>query len=204
LGELEAQAAAAYLKQYPIVRVFSSPLQRAIYGAEQVRIAQVTTKTQATNNNSSQQQQPVTQLAGLKELDRGAWAGQTTAEIGPENLARFDACDESITPADGGESYTTLKARVLHARDEVLRQLQEGEIGCVVSHLQVTRCIVSDALGIPTAEMAGLKIATASVTCMDYYYTDDDDDDENKKEQKVHFQSFKPEAGLAKAKDGAN
>lgn len=182
LGQQEAQAAAAYLQSFPLAAVYASPLQRAIYGAQQIAAAQATAD--------------VTILAGFKELDRGAWAGQTKDEIGQENLASFDACNESITP-EGGESYPALKARVLEALSQALAQLPPGEAAAIVSHLQVTRSILSQALGVPTEEMTQLPVATASITCIDYYEADH-------APAIVHFQSFKPDAGLEKAKDGAN
>lgn len=94
-----------------------------------------------------------------------------------------------------GESYPALKDRVIDAREKALDELKPGQQGAVVSHLQVTRCVLSDAEGIPTDEMSTLPIATASITCIDYY-------DDSK--QVVHFSSFKPEVGLATSKDGAN
>jgi len=196
LGRLEATAAARYLAQYSLAHVFCSPLSRAVYGAEQ--IAQLQQQQQQKSGTA----QAVIQLEGFTELDRGDWCGKTKAEIGEAAMAAFDACDESVTPANG-ESFPTLKRRVLAARDECLRRLAPGQSACVVSHLQVTRSLLSEALGVPTEQMTTLPVATASVTCIDY---DEEDDDSNNEEKKitVHFQSFKPEAGLAKAVDGAN
>jgi broad specificity phosphatase PhoE len=182
LGEAEARAAALYLQQFDLDLVVSSPLSRALFGAKQVLGLQ-------KNNESA-----VVKMEDFRELDRGSWCGKTKDEIGLEMMAKFDACDESVTP-EGGESYTTLKKRVLQERDAVLDRLSAGKAATIVSHLQVTRSMLSDALGIPTAEMAGLGIATASVTCIDY------DADGT---QTVHFQSFKPDIGLAKSIDGAN
>jgi broad specificity phosphatase PhoE len=133
-------------------------------------------------------------LKGFTELDRGDWCGKTKSEIGEDAMDRFDACDESVTP-EGGESYTVLKSRVLEARDKVLKLTDVGRASAIVSHLQVTRSMLSEALGIPTEEMAGLKIMTASITCVDYHTTGKVD---------VHFQSYKPDAGLAESIDGAN
>jgi len=181
LGRLEAQAAADYLQQYQLSHVFSSPLSRAIYGAECVL----------------QQQKNLVQvesLEGFRELDRGDWCGKTKAEIGNDNMRRFDACDLTVTPL-GGESYPALKQRVIHALQECLNRMQPGEIACLVSHLQVTRSILSQAMDVPTNEMVNLKVATASITCIDFDETN---------QGIVHFQSFKPEVGLAAAKDGAN
>lgn len=182
LGKQEAQAAAAYLQQFDLAAVFASPLKRAIYGAEQVRAVQPNVES-------------VTILDGFTELERGAWRGKTKQEIGLDNLSRFDACDESVTP-EGGESFPQLKERVLDALSTALTQLEPGQAGAVVSHLQVTRSMLSEALGIPTKKMTELPIATASITCVDY--TSDN------KPSQVHFQSFKPEVGLQQAKDAAN
>jgi len=182
LGEAEAKAAALYLQQFDLEFVVSSPLSRAVFGAEQILGLQ------------QNKEADIVKMEGFKELDRGSWCGLTKDEIGAEAMANFDACDENATP-EGGESYITLKERVLKDRDAVLDRLPAGKAATVVSHLQVTRSMLSDALDIPTAEMAGLGIATASVTCIDYNADGT---------QTVHFQSFKPDVGLAKSKDGAN
>jgi len=182
LGEAEAKAAAMSLQQFDLDFVVSSPLSRAIFGAEQILALQKNKET------------AVVKMEGFRELDRGSWCGKTKDEIGPETMDKFDACDESVTP-EGGESYSVLKKRVLQDRDEVLDRLPAGRAAAIVSHLQVTRSMLSDALGIPTAEMAGLGVATASVTCIDYDVAGT---------QTVHFQSFKPDVGLANSVDGAN
>ena len=191
LGELEAIEAASYLSRYNLQHVASSPLKRAIFGARQV-LARQPLSTDENNNDSND----INIFDGFKELDRGAWCGLTKDEIGAENLARFDACDESVTPRDGGESYPTLKDRVLKARDELLQITDVGCSSALVSHLQVTRVILSEALGMRVDELAGLGIATASITCIDYC------SDTGK--EIVRFQSFKPECGLEESKDGAN
>ena len=132
---------------------------------------------------------------GFTELDRGAWCGKTKAEIGEEMMKRFDACDDSATPL-GGESYPALVDRVMNARDELLKKTDVGRASAVVSHLQVTRVMLSDALGLDVTQLAGLSIGTASITCIDY--------DSASGESVVRFQSFKPDSGLEKSEDGAN
>jgi 2,3-bisphosphoglycerate-dependent phosphoglycerate mutase len=186
LGEAEASAAAYYLKsrEDEIDLVVSSPLSRATFGANEV-----------LKILSSVKELSVITMDGFKELDRGSWCGKTKDEIGPERMARFDACDASATP-EGGESYPSLKRRVLDARDAVLKTLSCRRAAVIVSHLQVTRSILSEALDIPIEEMAGLKVATASVTCIDY--------DIASGTETVHFQSFKPDVGLDRSGDGAN
>ena len=60
----------------------------------------------------------------------------------------------------------------------------------------MTRVILSEALGMSVDKLAGLGIATASITCIDYC--------SNTGKEIVKFQSFKPECGLEESKDGAN
>ena len=182
LGKEEAIAAARYLSQFELSLVVSSPLSRAVFGAEQVRSMQ---------RNVGE----VVIKEGFKELDRGVWCGLTKEEIGSEAMDRFDACDLTVTP-ENGESYPFLKSRVLQARDEVLDLMPPGSAAAIVSHLQVTRSMLSDSLGIPTNEMSDLKVATASVTCIDF--------DNVSGTQTVQFQSFKPDVGLEQSADGAN
>jgi broad specificity phosphatase PhoE len=196
LGQDEAKAAAIYLSRFDLQVVASSPLSRAIYGAQQVMDRQ-----QQQQQQQQQKPDPVVDdmliLEGFRELQRGAWQGKTKDEITPELMARFDACDETVTP-EGGESFPTLKERVLKARDAVLDCTSVGRASAIVSHLQVTRSILSDALGIPTSQMAALKVATASITCIDY------DASTGTTTPTVHFQSYKPDAGLVTSRDGAN
>ena len=192
LGEQEATAAGRYLRQFQLSHVFSSPLSRAVFGAQE--IARLQRPREETEIGGA-----VTQLEGFRELDRGDWCGKTKEEIGAEAMAAFDACDESVTPANG-ESFPTLKRRVLEAlHDGCLNAMCPGQMACVVSHLQVTRSILSEALGVPTEQMTSLPVATASVTCIDY-----DQLDVVVPQITVHFQSFKPDVGLPEARDGAN
>lgn len=189
LGELEAIEAGAYLSRFKLQHVASSPLSRAKFGAREVMSRQ--TRPHKDSNDSND----IIVYDGFTELNRGAWCGKTKDEIGADNLARFDACDESVTP-DGGESYPTLKSRVLKARDELLKITDAGRASAIVSHLQVSRAMLSEALEMDIKEMAGLQIKTASISCIDYCLSTG--------KEYVKFQSFKPECGLNESKDGAN
>ena len=214
LGEQEAAAAGLYLQQFPLARVFTSPLRRAVYGAtsvlehqqqqQQVVTGATGTTTAVAAAAAAGRADSLVVLDGFKELDRGDWCGKTKSEIGADQMQRFDAGDETVTPANGGESYRELKQRVLAARSVALDLMRPGEMACVVSHLQVTRCLLSDATGAAVSEMASLKVATASVTCIDYDWEDDGSGSGSTIKATIHFQSFKPSIGLPTAMDGAN
>ncbi len=213
-GQQEAIAAGKFLSQRdvvgPLSKIYSSNLTRAIYGAEQVRILQ---QKQEEGSDTSPPLE-VTQVPGFMELDRGEWCGKTLQEIGPEQMDKFNYCDDSVTPL-GGESYREFNDRVMKGRNDiVLQQLEFGQCAAVVSHLQVTRCIVADALQRPLQEVSKIPIATASITCIDYEYSDATKDGESNTDetnlaklpssQVIHFQSYKPDTGLRKSIDGAN
>lgn len=177
------------MKQFNLQHVAASPLSRAKFGANEVL------SRQRNNKENKDLDTNIKIYEGFTELERGSWCGKTKDEIGSDMMARFDACDETATP-EGGESYPQLKQRVLAARDELLEITDRGKASVIVSHLQVTRSMLSDALSIPTEEMYKFKVATASVACVDF-------NTENG-EQTVHFQNFKPDVGLSSSKDGAN
>ncbi|GMH97977.1 hypothetical protein TrST_g13818 [Triparma strigata] len=183
LGKKEATAAAEYLSQYTLHSVYSSPLSRAVYGAEEVR----------KSRSFSSKQETLT-LPGFSELCRGAWRMKTKDEIGLETYAKFNGCDESVTP-EGGESIMTVKNRVMGALNEIVKSTPDGEATCVVSHLWVTRSMISDALGLDPSKMNEVDIPTASISCVDY--------EEGGKAQVV-MQGFKPDVGLEKSKDTGN
>jgi broad specificity phosphatase PhoE len=69
LGEKEAVAAAEYLSQFELSRIYSSPLSRAVFGAQ--RIAEL---------QPALSRVPMQQLEGFTELDRGDWCGKTKEE----------------------------------------------------------------------------------------------------------------------------
>ena len=75
LGEAEATAAAGWLKPYPLHSVFSSPLSRAVFGAEEIR--------KGRTNLAMPENVPLA-LPGFKEMARGAWRGMGPEDIGLE------------------------------------------------------------------------------------------------------------------------
>ncbi len=187
LGEAEARAAAEALKTFELDGVYSSPLKRAVYGADRIRDGRSGMRCCST--------MPKT-LNGFSELDRGDWRGKSKEDIGIDLYEAFNRCKPGSTPANG-ESLAEIKQRVLEARDSVLESVPEGCSAAVVSHLWVTRSMVSDAMGIDTSEMVDIGIPTASISCIDY--SEDGS-------QSVVFTGFKPatEAGLAKSQDLGN
>lgn len=177
LGKKEAIAAAEFLKDIKFDQVCSSPLSRALYGANEIMM------TQEKYFKRDTMFKRIIVDNDFTELSRGEWAGKTREEIGEDSMKRFNACDQSVTPR-GGESYPMVMKRVLAARDELLKLTEAGQASCLVSHLQVTRCILSDAFDLPMDKITAINIATASISCVDYNIETGT--------QTVIFSSYKP------------
>ena len=52
----------------------------------------------------------------------------------------------------------TVKNRVMGALNEIVKSTPDGEVTCVVSHLWVTRSMISDALGLDPSKMNEVDI----------------------------------------------
>lgn len=135
LGKKEAVAAAEFLHEINLHQICSSPLSRALYGANQIMSMQEKLFKKETMFKK------ILVDSGFTELSRGEWTGMTREEIGEDKMTRFNECDPTVTPI-GGESYPTVMKRVLAARDALLQATDAGRASCLVSHLQVTRCIL--------------------------------------------------------------
>ena len=157
LGEEEADAAGEAMRGIPVDFVVSSPLVRAVFGAERIRDGRTFGCFPLSPDTDD----------GFRELCRGAWRGKTKETIGLDLYEQFNNCDPAATPAEG-ESIPEVRARVLAARDRALSALPPGGTAAVVSHLWVTRSVIADAMGMPSSEMAGLAIGTASISVVDY------------------------------------
>jgi 2,3-bisphosphoglycerate-dependent phosphoglycerate mutase len=119
LGREQARILAETLADVPIAAVYSSDLRRALDTAEIV----------ARRLNL-----PVHVDVSLRELDVGAWSGQTLAELRalyPEPVARWERTGERGW--EGGESHEDMAARVLEAIRTIAAARQDEEV-LVVSH----------------------------------------------------------------------
>ncbi len=151
LGRAEAGGAAAFLDGISMHQVYSSPLSRACYGAEQL-----------LNGRSLERARVV---HGLREIDRGRWVGLRPAEVAarwPQDLSSHRADLESWC-GHRGESLGQLRDRVLRSLGQVLEH-HAGEAVGVVSHLFPTRAVLAAAQGLGLDAWAGLEVPTGSVS----------------------------------------
>lgn len=159
-GEAEARAAAAYVtSRWRVSSVWSSPLTRAIYGAQAIADA-----TGVATVGLSE---------AFREIKRGAWLRKTPDEIEtitPGGMAAFLA-DTAYRPPDA-ESIDDVRRRALGALEsQILPLVQPGDAAVLVSHLYVTRALLSYAL--PGTPIPDIDVPTASISTL--VYADGDD-----------------------------
>jgi ribonuclease H / adenosylcobalamin/alpha-ribazole phosphatase len=107
---------------------------------------------------------------GLRETDFGAWEGLTFAEVReryPEDLARW-LVSPAAEPTGGGESFETVAARVIEARDALLDRYA-GRTVLVVTHVTPVKQLVRLALGAPPESLFRMELSAASLSVVAYY-----------------------------------
>jgi probable phosphoglycerate mutase len=157
LGKQQAVAAARETASLPISHVYSSPLSRAVYGAECVL-------------DVHQARAPKLSIeADLAEIDRGDWGGRPRAEIEaswPGGLDRLKT-DLDFAPP-GGESMRNLQRRVIGTYERIIESTPPGETVALVSHMHVTRAIVAHVLGdVQRAPQIEIPLASRSLVEID-------------------------------------
>jgi broad specificity phosphatase PhoE len=134
VGGDQARRLAAFLRQFPIVKVFSSSMMRA---------------RQTAGAIADELGVAVEVARDLQECDVGAWEGLDWAAIAqryPREHAGFVANPAEV-PYLGGESYGDVLRRARPVIDRLLDE-NAGKSIAVVAHNVVNRGILADLMGL--------------------------------------------------------
>ena len=134
--------------------VYASPLQRARASAEPI---------------AAPHKLAVRVAPAFREMDFGAWAGLTRAEVVvrfPEESEAWAAASRLVRPG-GGETLDEVVARVAGGLAALLAE-HEGETVILVSHAIVTRLIVLAALGLGPDRLRSVDASPAGITEIEY------------------------------------
>ena len=155
LGEEQAMALAAELvARGGIERIVSSPLQRTMQTAA---IASASLNLSVDVDD------------GLAECNFGEWDGLTFTEVRerwPDELDAWLASADVSAP--GGESFNDVRARVLAARDRILKD-SAGQTVLVVAHVTPIKTMVTDALDAPLHSVYRMELAPCSLTTLSWF-----------------------------------
>lgn len=158
-GAVQAARAGDRLTGVPLAGIVSSPLERcrqtakAIVGAraEPVRI---------------------TTDRGITECDYGAWQGRTLKELAKEKLWSVVQTQPSAAVFPDGESMSAMQARAVAAvrRHDAAVEAEHGPgaVWVAVSHGDIIKSVLADALGMHLDLFQRLHVDPASISVIRY------------------------------------
>ena len=161
-GVAQAERTAARLAPVPLAAVVSSPLERCRQTAQAVVRAQTAALRVATDR-------------GLTECDYGDWQGRPLKELAKEPLWKVVQTQPSAATFPGGESLGSMQARVVDAvrrRDAAVEaEHGPGAVWVAVSHGDLVKAVLADALGMHLDLFQRLHVDPASVSIVRYTAT---------------------------------
>jgi probable phosphomutase (TIGR03848 family) len=161
-GVSQAERTAARLAPVPLAAVVSSPLERCKQTAQAVVRAQTAALRVATDR-------------GLTECDYGDWQGRPLKELAKEPLWKVVQTQPSAATFPGGESLGSMQARVVDAvrrRDAAVEaEHGPGAVWVAVSHGDLVKAVLADALGMHLDLFQRLHVDPASVSIVRYTAT---------------------------------
>ena len=158
-GVGQAQRTAERLSAVPLTAVVTSPLERCRQTAKLILKAQPGEPTQATER-------------GITECDYGSWQGRALKDLAKEPLWRTVQTQPSAAAFPGGESLATMQARSVSAvrRLDALFEAEHGAgaVWVAVSHGDIIKSVLADALGMHLDLFQRIHVDPASVSIIRY------------------------------------
>lgn len=158
-GQSQAARLAERLAEVPLSLVVSSPLLRTMQTARKIADGQP-------------EEVPVRRDAGLVECDYGRWTGRRLADLAKEPLWTTVQQQPSAVIFPGGEAMVAMAARALEAVRRIDRRVarRHGEraVWVAVSHGDVIKAILADALGTPLDLFQRIAVSPGSASAITY------------------------------------
>lgn len=105
---------------------------------------------------------------GLAECDYGEWTGRPLKELAKEPLWKVVQANPSAAAFPGGESMRTMQARAVDAVRRHDARLGAGDVWVAVSHGDLIKAILADALGLHLDLFQRLHVDPASISIVRY------------------------------------
>jgi probable phosphomutase (TIGR03848 family) len=158
-GVAQAARTAERLSVVPLVAIVTSPLERCRQTARAILKAQQGTPATATER-------------GITECDYGSWQGKALRDLAKEPLWKTVQTQPSAATFPDGESLSTMQARSVSAvrRLDALYEAEHGSdaVWVAVSHGDIIKSVLADALGMHLDLFQRLQVDPASVSIIRY------------------------------------
>jgi probable phosphomutase (TIGR03848 family) len=159
VGVAQAQGTAERLAPVPLVAVVTSPLERCRQTARAILKAQGGSPATATER-------------GITECDYGAWQGRPLKELAKEPLWKTVQTQPSAATFPDGESMTAMQARSVEAVRRLDARYEAehgpGAVWAAVSHGDIIKSVLADALGMHLDLFQRLHVDPASISIVRY------------------------------------
>ncbi len=158
-GRDQAALTGARLASVPLVAVVSSPLERCRQTAQLI-----------LDRQGGSLATPIEE--GITECDYGRWQGRTLRDLAAEELWSVVQTQPSAVTFPGGESMPAMQARSVAA----IRRLDAafeaehgpGAVWVAVSHGDIIKSVLADALGMHLDLFQRINVGPASVSIVRY------------------------------------
>jgi probable phosphomutase (TIGR03848 family) len=158
-GTAQAQRTAERLAVVPLTAVVTSPLERCRQTARILLKAQEGSPATATER-------------GITECDYGDWQGRALRELAKEPLWGTVQSQPSAAVFPGGESMVTMQSRSVSAvrRLDAAFEAEHGAgaVWVAVSHGDIIKSVLADALGMHLDLFQRIQVDPASVSIIRY------------------------------------
>ena len=159
IGKAQANATGLRLAAVPLVGVVSSPLERCRQTAQFI-----------LDHQSGVPQTPIEDA--ITECDYGQWQGRTLSELATEKLWATVQAQPSAVTFPGGESMATMQSRAVEAirRHDAAFEAEHGPgaVWVAVSHGDIIKSVLADALGMHLDLFQRINVGPASVSIIRY------------------------------------
>ncbi|WP_322936301.1 histidine phosphatase family protein [Nocardioides bizhenqiangii] len=158
-GEQQARTAAERIAVVPVVALVTSPQERCRQTAKAIASAR------------QDSPRPVTER-GLAECDYGEWQGRKIRELAKEKLWATVQRNPSAATFPGGESMVAMRHRAVEAvrRHDAAVEAEHGPgaVWVAVSHGDIIKAVLADALGMHLDLFQRINVDPASVSIVQY------------------------------------
>lgn len=152
-GQGQAAAVAARLKGIPLAAIVSSPLERCAQTAAAIAVGRETA---------------VTADERLGEARYGDWTGGQLKQLARDPLWRQVQAHPSAVTFPQGESLRATSARAVDAVRDWNSRLGDDATYAVVSHGDVIKALVADALGVHLDMFQRIQVDPCSISVIRY------------------------------------
>ncbi|MCL8253158.1 MSMEG_4193 family putative phosphomutase [Aeromicrobium fastidiosum] len=161
VGRSQADRTGDRLAVAPLVGLVTSPLERCRQTSKAI-----------LGRRDGEQDVPVTVERGITECDYGEWQGRKLAELAKEDLWKVVQTQPSAAAFPGGESLQAMQARAVAAirRHDAAFEAEHGPgaVWVAVSHGDIIKSILADALGMHLDLFQRISVNPASVSIVRY------------------------------------